>query len=262
MFIARTSHSKGDTLKQCPFKFYLRYYEYIPEEGTNQDALNFGSYIHKILEDGYQEDSLKGLEKLAEQHKSTYKVGKKEDVRTKKCLNNFLKFNSKLGETVGTEFEFKISLQEGMDYIGIIDRVIKGTDGGYLIIDYKTSKREKSKMNLFNDPQLQGYALAISEIFDVPAHKIKCAHYYPVTGNFVHVTFNRSQLINFKKNKINEFWKVRKMKKEDFVPQVNEFCNWCGYKSMCPKQSDPTSASCRLDEAKAKVKEERAKKNS
>tara|TARA_R110002020_G_scaffold22920_9_gene76870 strand:- start:9456 stop:10256 length:801 start_codon:yes stop_codon:yes gene_type:complete len=257
MFIARTSHSKGDTLKQCPLKFYLRYYEYIPEEEVNKDALNFGSFIHKILEDGYQENSLKNLEKLAEQHRATYKVGKKEKTRTNKCLKNFLRFNEKLGETVGVEYQFKIDLEEGMAYIGIIDRIIKGKDGGYLVIDYKTSKREKSKFDLFNDPQLQGYAFAISEIFDVPVKKITCAHYYPVTGNLVTVGYNSSQITNFKKSKINEFWRVRKMKKEEFAPQANEFCNWCGYQKYCPKKTNPGVARCNLQEAKQLIKESR-----
>lgn len=258
MFIARTSHSKGDTLKQCPLKFYLRYYEYIPEEGTNQDALNFGSFIHKILEDGYQENSLKKLEKLAEQHKSTYKVGKKEKTRTNKCLKNFLRFNDKLEETVGVEYEFNIALAEGMNYIGIIDRIIKGKDGGYLIIDYKTSKREKSKFDLFNDAQLQGYAFAVSKLFDVPVSKVTCSHYYPVTGNFVSVGYNSSQMTNFKKSKVNEFWRVRKMKKEEFTPQSNEFCNWCGYQKYCPKKTASVIARCNLNEA---IKVAKAKKS-
>ena len=260
MFIARTSHSKGDTLKQCPLKFYLRYYEYIPEENVNQTALNFGSYIHKILEDGVEETSLENLEKLADKHRATYKIKKSDKARTTKCLKNFIKFNSKLEETVGVEYNFSLPLSEGMDYIGIIDRIILGKDGGYLVIDYKTSKREKSKFDLFNDPQLQGYAFAISELFDVPVRKITCAHYYPVTGNFVSVSYNSSQMTNFKKIKINEFWRVRKMRKEDFSPQSNEFCNWCGYQKYCPKKTDSSLARCNLNEAKKLAKEKKASK--
>jgi RecB family exonuclease len=81
---------------------------------------------------------------------------------------------------MSTEQTVNVPLDEKHDinFIGVIDRVIKGKDGGYLVVDYKTSKREKKKKTLMDDNQLKGYAWAIHMLYDVPYDKIYCAHYY------------------------------------------------------------------------------------
>jgi ATP-dependent exoDNAse (exonuclease V) beta subunit len=96
-----------------------------------------------------------------------------------------LKFNAGLGDTVATELVFEVDVKDDITLNGVIDRVIKGTDGGYLVIDYKTSKREKNKTELYQDSQLKGYVYAISQLYKVPVQDIVAAHYYPLTNNFV-----------------------------------------------------------------------------
>ena len=223
--------------------------------------MNFGSYIHKILEEGYQEKSLTNLKKIARDLQETYKIKDSMLNKAEICLKNFLVWNEDLTDTVDVELEFSIDLAKDIAYTGIIDRVVRGTDGSFLVVDYKTGKRDKKKLELYNDKQLQGYTFAISEMYNVPAHKITCAHYYPVSGNFVPIKYNKAQIETFKREKIKEIWRVRKMSKPDFSPQVNMFCNWCGYKDLCPKQCAPSLAFQKLDEAKAKAKEARKNKD-
>ena len=53
MFINTISNSKRDTFNQCKLKYRYRYVERIADyDLSNTDALHFGSYIHKIFEDG------------------------------------------------------------------------------------------------------------------------------------------------------------------------------------------------------------------
>jgi RecB family exonuclease len=222
--------------------------------------LNFGSFIHKVLEEGYQEKSLANLKKIARNLMETYNIKESMLGKAEKCFKNFLEWNEDLTDTVDVELEFSIDLAKDIAYTGIIDRVVKGTDESFLVVDYKTGKREKKRLDLYNDKQLQGYAFAISELFNVPIHKITCAHYYPVTGNFVPIKFNKAQIETFKREKIKEIWRVRKMCKPDFTPQLNPFCQWCGYHKVCPKKTPPSLAFQRLDEAKRIVKQERKDK--
>lgn len=265
MFINSISASKSDVIDQCLHKYKLKYILRLPGFGSkNEDALNFGSFVHKIFEVGYREDNLKSLMKIAESERATYKVPFHENDRLKKCLENFLVWNNGLGETVATEKMYELPLDEGNDikFIGIIDRVIKGSDGGYLVIDYKTSKREKKKKDLMDNSQLLGYAWAIHKTYGVPFNKIWCAHYYPVSGNFVPVRFSAYQVSRWVKRQIEKVWRIRKKREDEFWAQENIFCPWCEFQQACPKFHDQDTVNCRIDdqkELKKRLDEEKKK---
>ena len=149
MYIKTISESKYQTFKQCKLKYRYRYVERLPEpEESNTDALHFGSYIHKILEDGVNAKTQEELVQIAEEVKGTYKVSEKYSGKDLKCIQNFLKFNEQLENTVACELVFEVPVKDDITLNGVIDRVIKGKDGGYLVIDYKTSKREKSNTRI------------------------------------------------------------------------------------------------------------------
>lgn len=232
--------------------YKYRYHDRYVGTPKNALALNFGSYIHKILEDGYEAKHISTLQDLAEEHKAAFKIPNHYRDRTELCLRNFLKWNANLSETIGTEIKYEVDLAEGITVNGIIDRVIKGTDGGVLIVDYKTSKREKQAHDLFFDKQLQGYAYAIHKELGVSLDKITCAHYYPVTNNFVTVKFGRKRMAVWQNKLIEDVWKMRKAKVNDLFPTENQFCNWCDYKELCPIHTKPGKLQENLKNAKKK----------
>jgi CRISPR/Cas system-associated exonuclease Cas4 (RecB family) len=210
----------------------------MPEQRSDT-AMAFGSYIHKVFELGVNTSSLEDLTKIAEEVKPTYKYDQDYDKVIPKCLKNFFEFNSKISkaQTVGIELNEELKIDD-FAYIGIIDRVLKAEDGSIMIVDYKTSKREKTKLELFTDKQLIGYAVSISKNWNVPINKITCGHFYPITGNFVYVTFQYPQVSKFIQDIKNEVWTIRKKAKADFQPIRNRFCDWCGFKYVCPLFTD------------------------
>ncbi len=250
MFINTLSESKSKTFNQCSLKYKYKYVDKIKEDEGDKDYLLFGSYIHKIFELGYKEKEEHNLLVIAEEQRKNYNFAKSFDKGTEKCIKNFLKFNSTLGETLCTEFPYEIEEAGDIKLNGVIDRVIKGTAGGLLVIDYKTSKTEMKELDLFKDPQLQGYVYACSKKFNVPTNSIVAAHYYPVTNNFVRVRFTGQQIAKYKNDKIQEVWKIRKMKINECVAKENRFCNWCGYKSMCPLYVPQETVAQKLEEKK------------
>jgi len=255
MYIKTISESKFQTFKQCQLKYRYRYVDRLPEpEETNTEALHFGSYIHKVLEDGVNANTQEELRLIAEEVKGSYKVSKKYEGKDLKCIDNFLRFNPQLEKTVATELVFQVPVKEDITLNGIIDRVVKGTDGGFLIIDYKTSKREKSKVELYQDTQLKGYTYAISKLYGVPYSQIIAAHYYPLTDNFVHVQYSVPQINAHLRKIVDEVWKIRKKKKAEMLPSRNDFCNWCAYKTACPEFNNPMKCAKTIEELKAKKK--------
>ena len=233
-------------------KYCFRYVDRLPEpEEANTEALHFGSYIHKVLEEGVDATTQGELEKIAEEVKGTWTISEKYEGKDLVCFRNFLEFNKRdLAETIATEMVFEVPVKDDITLNGVIDRVIKGDAGGFLVIDYKTSKREKSKVDLYQDSQLKGYVYAISKLYDVPIKNIVAAHYYPLTNNFVHVQYSVPQINAHVKNIVDEVWRIRKKKKADLKPSRNDFCNWCAYKGLCPEYNDPQTCKKKFDELK------------
>ena len=250
MFINTISNSKRDTFNQCKLKYRYRYVERIDDyDISNTDALHFGSYIHQIFEDGFKINDLDALLKLAEETKEKYSFNDSYNVKITPCLKNFLRFNASLPEEGIPEQHFDLEIAKGINMNGYIDRIIKGKDGGYLVIDYKTSKREKSKVDLYQDPQLKGYVYAVHKLYNVPINQITAAHYYPITDTFVNVQYTTNQIHAHVKSVVDDVWKIRKAKKVDLCPMRNQFCNWCSYKSLCPVFTQGVLIEQRLVEA-------------
>jgi len=255
MFCNTISNTKYQTHKQCPLKYSYKYVDkYEEDSDTNTDALHFGSYIHKILEEGVNATTFKELEGLSESLRKNYTFGGSYEPKIGVCIKNFLHFNASLKENVATELRYSLDLQDDISVNGVIDRIIRGADGGFLVIDYKTSKREKSRLELYEDEQMKGYCYAVHKLYEVPIKDITIAHYYPLTDNLVTVSYSPVQIHSFLKSIVEEVWKIRKAKKTDFCPRENEFCNWCGYKSLCPKFNDSMLVESRLKTRKKRAR--------
>ena len=231
------SNSKLDTFNQCRLKYKRRYIERATlDKDKDVNALRFGSFIHQIFEDGVKAETVKELQTIAESIRGEYPFDSKKypDSKIDKCIKNFLSFNAGLYKTIGVEVRYEEEIGPDMTVNGIIDRLIKGMDGGYLVIDYKTGKREKTKPNLYNDSQLQGYAYAVCKKYKTTPENVVCAHYYPLSDNFVTIQYSRAQINNYQKMIVDRIWTIRKLKKDQLCAQKNEYCNWCDYQKQCP----------------------------
>lgn len=237
MFINKVSPSKIKVYDECKLKYKFKYIDYLPEKSKNTDALQFGSYVHKILEDGVHSTSVDELWNLAKSLRENYTFGEDKEKLLKPCVENFFRFNQSLSATehVATEQTFAVDLKEGYAVNGIIDRVVKSSDGKYLVIDYKTSKRATTKRELYNDPQMLLYAFAVHKMYNVPVPNITLAHYYPHLDRLVNIKYSEAHVMMYIRKLTQKVWEIRKKKKTDFFPQMNQFCDWCGFKECCPK---------------------------
>lgn len=257
MFINKISPTKASVIDECLYKYWARYVKRYKGIDTNKDALNFGSYIHKIFELGIDKTSEKDLRAIGKQIRKDYLV---EDVsyekKAEKCFKNFLHFKKGLSKIIGTERHVEVELAPGMLFNGVIDLVVEGNNGGVLVIDYKTSKREKNKATLYQDGQMRGYCWAISQLYKLPIEKVTCAHYYPLTNNFVPVKFRKADIIKWQKKAISQVWDVRKRKADQFPPTKNQFCNWCAYQHICPLHTSSLERDKNMLLEEARLKED------
>lgn len=194
----------------------------------------FGSYVHKIFEDGWQAESLEELTELSKNIRKDFDFQSPKEKLIPQILKNFYEWNEKLETTVSTEMNFKVEIADGIELNGFIDRIIKGKTGKYLVLDYKTSKRAANKRDLYDDVQMLTYTLAVHKMFNVPIRDITVAHYYPHLNETVSISYLPIHISNFIRKMKDKFWDIRKRTVEDFYPCRGFLCNWCGYKDLCP----------------------------
>lgn len=212
--------------------------------------MQFGSYIHEIFEHGVHATTLQELYSLAEKFKDKYQFSKSYNSFIQPCLENFLRLNAQLTETIATEQAITIEHEDGYELVAIIDRLVKGKDGGILILDYKTGKNEKTKFDLFKDRQLQKYVLAVHKKLNVPIKDISAGHFYPRTNNLVVIKYISTQILAEEKKTTNTIWEIRKRKATEFPFTKNKYCNRCSYRKYCDLFNDPMIANQRIQEAK------------
>lgn len=238
MFINKVSPSKIKVYNECKIKYKFKYIDYLRETynpNSNTDALQYGSYVHKILELGYKAETVEELEKIAGELRDNYKFPEAKTKNLDAILNNFFKFNNKLEEHISAEFVFEIPVTNDYSVNGIIDRVIRGKTGKYLVIDYKTSRRPANKVDLYKDPQMLMYAFAVSKMHNVPIDDVTVSHYYPHLDKLISIKYGKTQIGIFLTELKNKIWEIRKKKGDQFPPSLNQFCDWCQYKTLCPE---------------------------
>ena len=257
MFINTVSPSKIKAYNECKKKYKFKYIDRLRENynpNTNTDALQYGSFVHKVLELGYNAESVEKLKEIAESVRDSYTFPDAKAFNLDVILHNFFKFNSKLEEHVSSELIFEIPVTDDYSINGIIDRVIKGKTGKYLVIDYKTSRRAATKVELYKDPQMLMYAFAVAKLHNVPIDDVTVSHYYPHMDKLISIKYGKTQVGIFLPQLKNKIREIRKKKSVDFPASLNQFCDWCQYKELCPEFG---GTPLMLEEAKGSEKEKR-----
>ena len=245
------SNSRQNCWRECRYKYRMHYVErFMPFDERDNSALIFGSYIHRILELGIQSRSINELRKIALEELENYPIDKKYRNKVEPCLQNFLKFNKKLNHAGEAEHEYRVKINEDYTQHGIIDRIIEMPGNGILLIDYKTSKREKNSFQLSEDTQGMSYVYASHVLYKVPIDKITFGHFYPITGNFVRVKYTPGAILKHVQELTRDVQNIRECKKEDMHPSENQFCDWCDFKKGCPVHNPQHVVDQMISEAK------------
>jgi RecB family exonuclease len=238
----KISASASKKWDQCRGQWTLRYHYKIPEIIANASALNFGSWIHDILEEAGKQDryDVPFLKEVAMRTRNAYGTIERDKIAlTATCLNNFSKWFGTLRasdcEIVGTEVGFDLDI-DGNDHraFGSIDLVMRHKPSGTLaVIDYKTSKKPSQVKYLRNDVQMLLYATVASIKWDTPIEKIRVSHYQPHLDVYTPLEYTEKQKQQFIKEWVRRMNLIReKGDTLDFTP--NTLCDWCPYCTICP----------------------------
>ena len=187
--ILKTSISKLESYRSCPFSFYLKYGLKLQEKNTFEiNVLNTGTFMHDVIDNFFKNIKINKLninelsdeeikeniniivdEKLKLNKNYIFRSTEKFKMltnRLKNVINNSMKYiveNIRAGEfkVVGNEIEFKeganyppitINLDNGkkVELVGKIDRVDIGDDGKEKYVRIIDSKSSVKTLNLNN----------------------------------------------------------------------------------------------------------------
>jgi len=247
----RISYSSLENFHSCPQKYKFSAIDKIKEPKSKE--LIFGNYIHDVLYWLYKENPyFPSLEVLLDYYQKNWpdksvfnwldeKEEKKYFQQGELILRNFYEANKNYQSLIlDLEAHFEAVIDENPEtsdgkhiLSGIIDRIDKLPDGTFEIIDYKTGKRPPpNEMILDSNFQLSIYAIGLKERWPkVNLDDLRLSLYYLKPGEKLESRRTEEDLEQAKSRIINL---IHQIQTSDFKPRVSNFCDWCGYKKICP----------------------------
>jgi RecB family exonuclease len=255
--LKRLSASSIQTYYQCLQKYFFNYFS--KEKAIeNKEALNFGLAVHAALEfigkalmTGVPLDQHLILAAIEEFDKEAarYQINKQElIVDGKQFIQDRLYRHNAAYPVIAVELnmgDLNCHTRKGVPLNGLIDLILQTDQTSLLVVDYKTSRKAKTPLEIKDDVQLSMYDYMVSQVYP-QFNKIWLALEY-VRTNLVMTDRTNYEREGFEK-RIDGLWEAMgDLTMKDIKPTINIFCPWCGYKHLCQAHKE-------LLEAKVEVK--------
>lgn len=253
------SHSRLETFKTCPKKFYYNYIEKPDIEKKNSIEAFMGSMVHLALEKLYTDLKflkINSLDQIIDYYlecwNKEYDEKKIEIVRTSYSKDNYIEMGKQYltdyynrykpfdqGKTIGLEMQIPIRFyDENTDTLynltGYIDRLTLVSEDHIEIHDYKTNKNPKNQLELDCDKQLALYQIAIEKMFP-NVKKIDLVWHFLSVNLEMRSSRSKDQLENLEKEIISIIKEIEQARRKDYFPtNPSALCDWCEFKIICP----------------------------
>lgn len=246
----RTSYSALETYKLCPQKFKFQEIDRIPAKKSK--AAVFGTHVHATLKYMFSKDPLfptidEVLSYFREQFPSSKADFAPEEqslylAEGQRMLKNFYAKSAPWNfSVVDLESHFEVLVEdlkrrETHILAGRIDRIDK-TEGGYEVIDYKTSRRMPSQADVDSDLQMSIYALGLQKRWPhVKSGDITLSLYFLKHGEKLSTRRTEEATAETAGNVLKTISKIQgKLSSgERFEPTPGPLCDFCAYKPICP----------------------------
>jgi len=245
------SHSRLATFEDCPKRFEYRYVLKIPSETDGIEAF-VGSRVHEVLERLYVavgRDKMPTLARVIARYQQLFD-DKFDPQRIRivregmpvsfyrtlgeRCITGYYRRHYPFdeGETLGIEQHVSFSLDGDGKYKlqGIIDRIVRATEGTIEIHDYKTGKRLPKQEQLDSDRQLALYQIGLADQY--PDQPMRLVWHYLQQNQSPTSTRTPEQLETLRSDTMGLIDRIRT--EFEYKPRRSGLCDWCEYNDRCP----------------------------
>lgn len=256
----RYSHSRIETYKSCPKKFYFQYIEKPEIEEKRGIEAFLGSMVHLALEKLYKDlkfTKLNSLEEIIDYYLEEWEKNYDqtiEIVRQDYTPENYKEMGKKYiteyyekyhpfdtGKTIGLEmevtFRFLDDYGTAYDLIGYIDRLTMINDEHFEIHDYKTNNALKTQEEVDNDKQLALYSIAVKKMYPT-VKRVDLVWHFLAFNTELRSSRSDKDLEDLEKEIVRDIQEIeRKQTTNDFPTKESALCDWCAFKEVCPVKS-------------------------
>jgi len=232
------SASSVDTYERCPLRFKLER-DWKMSRDTPA-ALRYGAAMHQVLR-AYGDAVLSGRPIIAEEMVAQFRAalaGTKiadayqHDLYERQGVQQLQDFlagarSSPPPEVLHTEEQFEIKIGK-TTVVGRIDRVDRHTDGGVVIVDYKTGKA-RDQEDADESLQLSLYAVAAREKW---GYHVSSLVLHNLEGNVPISTTRADSDLTKARDRVEAA--AAGIEAEDFSANTGFHCGFCPYRSLCP----------------------------
>jgi len=224
------SKSKINDFKNCPRKYYFQNRTTLGRsinETTNTKAY-LGNVVHKLIE-LYNNPSVD--KDCIDDHLLGMHTNDNGIEFCQKNINTFFKILKKYGLDTAVMYEQRVEDDE-LDFSGYIDAIYE-KDGEYWVIDYKTGKFYKNKMDDY-----------IFEIYIYAILSRRCLGIEPSKLGMFFTSHPRSSfIIDFDETKYEEVYEqmldyMTQMDGNEFPRQRSKLCGFCKFINLCDAYTD------------------------
>jgi DNA helicase-2/ATP-dependent DNA helicase PcrA len=237
------SASAVDTYERCPLRFkFERDWRLASKPAA---AMQYGASMHRVLRNCY--DSLRAGRPLSEQQlidefrndlasagiqdQYQHELYEKQGVGQ---LKDFFAAAQRSGppEVLHTEEWFEIKLGETR-LTGRIDRMDRSSDGGVVVVDYKTGKA-RDQEDADDSLQLSIYAMAAREKW---GYDVSSLVFYNLEENVPVATARSEAELRVARDRVAAA--AERIAAGEFKPKIDFHCAFCSFRTLCPaKEKD------------------------
>jgi putative RecB family exonuclease len=266
------SPSRAADFLSCPLLYRYRTIDRLPE-GSSPDAVR-GTLVHQVLEDIFDLPAAQrtpsaahtmlepAWTRLQERSPSARQVAASLDepswlASAHEVLDRWfvLEDPTRL-EPLEREAYVEVTLDNGLQLRGIIDRLDRAPDGALRVVDYKTASAVKEGYESKALFQLRVYALILWRTRGVVPRMLQLV-YLGTTSEMVRYEPDEDDLLATER-KVEAIWEAIEaaQRSGEFEPNPGRQCDWCAFKAHCPvfggsvlPMPEPPSAWARLKRA-------------